>query len=205
MRLYADGGKRVVDLTIALGAMVLLSPVMTAVALSILLVNGRPVLFQQWRPGRHGRLFRLTKFRTMAVDTGADGRPLGDAARLTRLGAFLRSMSLDELPQFWHVLNGTMSLVGPRPLLPEYLPLYSPQQARRHEVRPGITGLAQVTGRNYTDWETRLRLDVEYVDRLSWRLDLQIIIATIIAVCRREGISHPEHATMEKFQGTKHP
>ena len=205
MGLYASGGKRAVDLTVAVGGLILLSPVMLAVALSILIVTGRPVFFRQWRPGQHGRLFRLTKFRTMADAANAAGDPVSDEARLSKLGLLLRATSLDELPQLWHVLDGTMSLVGPRPLLPEYLPLYSPQQARRHEVRPGITGLAQVTGRNYTDWETRLRLDVEYVDRLSWRLDLRIVMATIRAVYRREGISQPGSATMEKFRGTKHP
>ncbi len=205
MAFYASKGKRAVDVAVAAGGLILLSPVMLIVALSILSVMGRPVLFRHWRPGRHGRLFQVTKFRTMVEANDASGQPLSDQARLTKLGLFLRSTSLDELPQLWHVLIGTMSLVGPRPLLPEYLPRYSPQQARRHEVRPGITGLAQVTGRNYTDWETRLRLDVEYVDQVSWRLDLRIIMATILAVIRREGISQPGSATMKKFQGTKQP
>ena len=205
MGFYARRGKRAVDAIAAGLGLVLLAPVMLMVALSVLFVMGRPILFRHWRPGLHGRLFQVTKFRTMTGATDASGQPLSDDRRLTRLGLLLRTMSLDELPQLWHVLTGSMSLVGPRPLLPEYLPRYSPEQARRHEVRPGITGLAQISGRNYTDWETRLRLDVEYVDNVSWQLDLRIILATIGMVSRRQGITQPGAATMEKFQGTKQP
>jgi len=202
---YATRGKRAVDVAVAAVGLILLSPVMLLIALAILLAMGRPILFRHQRPGLHGRLFRIAKFRTMTEARDVDGQLLSDAGRLTRLGSFLRATSLDELPQLWNVLTGAMSLVGPRPLLTEYLPRYSPEQARRHDVRPGITGLAQISGRNDTDWDTRLRLDVEYVDHLSWREDLRIALATIGMVGRREGIAQPGTATMGKFQGTKQP
>jgi lipopolysaccharide/colanic/teichoic acid biosynthesis glycosyltransferase len=155
------------------------------------------VLFRQVRPGRHGELFTILKFRTMRDGPGAD------AERLTSLGRWLRATSLDELPELWNVLRGDMSLVGPRPLLVEYLPLYSPRQSRRHEVRPGLTGLAQVAGRNLVDWEERFELDVEYVDTRSLALDLRIIGQTVAAVLRREGISGEGEATMSPFRGSE--
>ena len=162
---------------------------------------GRPVIFVQSRPGWQGRPFNLVKFRTMTGDFGENGQVLPDSARMTRLGRFLRSLSLDELPELWNVLRGDMSLVGPRPLLMEYLPLYSSEQARRHAVRPGLTGWAQVKGRNLLSWERKFELDVWYVDNHSFLLDLQILWLTIGTVIRREGISNPGETTMPKFRG----
>jgi lipopolysaccharide/colanic/teichoic acid biosynthesis glycosyltransferase len=162
---------------------------------------GSPVFFRQTRPGLHGRPFEMIKFRTMRDAVDAQGRPLPDAERLTRLGRFLRSSSLDELPELWNVLRGEMSLVGPRPLLMEYLPLYSPEQARRHELRPGVTGWAQVNGRNAISWEEKFALDVWYVDNRSLWLDLEIIWLTIRKVIKRDGISAAGEATMPKFTG----
>lgn len=162
---------------------------------------GSPVLFRQCRPGRFGRPFYMIKFRTMRDATDAAGRPLPDGERLTAFGRFLRSSSLDELPELWNVLKGDMSLVGPRPLLMEYLPLYSAEQARRHEVRPGVTGWAQVNGRNALTWEEKFRLDVWYVDNRSLWLDLRIIAMTVKKVIRRDGISAAGEATMPKFTG----
>lgn len=164
---------------------------------------GAPVLFSQTRPGRHGKPFKMIKFRTMRDAIDADGRPLPDAERLTKLGRFLRSSSLDELPELWNVLKGDMSLVGPRPLLMEYLPLYSEEQARRHEVRPGVTGWAQVNGRNAISWDEKFALDVWYVDNRSLWLDLKIIWLTLRKVVKREGISAAGEATMSKFTGSE--
>jgi lipopolysaccharide/colanic/teichoic acid biosynthesis glycosyltransferase len=188
--------KRAVDLIGAgLGLLVAALP-MAVIAIAIRLSQGPPVLFRQVRPGRHGAPFELVKFRTMRVGTGAD------EDRVTRLGALLRSTSLDELPELWNVLKGDMSLVGPRPLLLEYLDRYSPRQARRHEVRPGLTGLAQVSGRNLVGWDDRLELDVQYVETRSLALDLKILLRTVRAVVRREGISGEGEATMAPFQGS---
>jgi sugar transferase EpsL len=188
--------KRVVDV-IGAGAGLLVAAIpMAAIALAIRVRMGSPVLFRQVRPGLAGRPFTLAKFRTMRSGAG------DDAERLTSLGRFLRSTSLDELPELWNVLVGDMSLVGPRPLLVEYLPLYSARQARRHEVRPGLTGLAQVEGRNLVAWEDRFELDVRYVETRSLALDLRIIGRTIGAVLRREGISGEGEVTMAPFQGS---
>ena len=194
--------KRTLDICIAIVGLVVLAPVMATIAVLVAWNTGTPVLFRQARPGRHGRLFTLLKFRTMrdAVDTNGRQRP--DHERLTPLGLFLRRSSLDELPELWNVLVGQMSLVGPRPLLPEYLPLYSPEQARRHEVRPGITGWAQVNGRNAISWEDKFRHDVWYVDHRSLRLDLRILWMTLRSVMRSEGISQPGFATAERFTGS---
>ena len=189
--------KRAVDVVGATVALVVAAVPMAVIALAIRVRMGAPVLFRQARPGRHGELFELVKFRTMRSGEG------GDAERLTSLGRWLRATSLDELPELWNVLKGDMSLVGPRPLLVEYLPLYSPHQARRHEVRPGITGLAQVAGRNLVDWDERFDLDVRYVDERSLGLDLRIIGQTVRAVLRREGISAEGEATMAPFQGSR--
>lgn len=164
---------------------------------------GSPALFIQLRPGKNGRPFRMIKFRTMTDARDAQGNLLPDAARLTPFGRFLRSTSLDELPELWNVLKGDMSLVGPRPLLMEYLPLYSPEQARRHEVRPGITGWAQINGRNAISWEEKFALDVWYVDNRSFWLDLKILFLTVKRVLVRDGISHGEEATMPKFSGSE--
>ena len=193
--------KRVLDILGAGTGLLLLSPVLLVVSLLILRQMGRPVFFRQIRPGLHGRPFGMVKFRTMRDALDAEGNPLPDSERLTRLGRFLRSSSLDELPELWNVLRGEMSLVGPRPLLVEYLPLYSPFQARRHEVRPGVTGWAQVNGRNAITWDEKFALDVWYVDNQSLWLDLRIIGLTIRKVLRREGISAAGEATMPKFTG----
>jgi sugar transferase EpsL len=197
----ASAVKRALDVAGAGLGLLVLSPVMLAVAVAVRATLGSPVLFRQTRPGLGGRPFDLYKFRTMRHAPGPDGHPLPDAERLTGLGRFLRSASLDELPELLNVLKGEMSLVGPRPLLMEYLPLYSPEQARRHEVRPGLTGWAQVNGRNALTWDERFRLDVWYVDHRSFLLDLKILAMTVASVFRREGISHAGHATMERFTG----
>lgn len=195
--------KRFFDVVGAASGLVLLSPIMAVVAFLIWRQIGSPVLFRQTRPGLNGKPFQMIKFRTMRNAIDATGKPLPDAERLTKLGRFLRASSLDELPELWNVLKGEMSLVGPRPLLMEYLPLYSPEQARRHEVRPGVTGWAQVNGRNAISWEEKFALDVWYVDNRSLWLDLKVIWMTIRKVVRREGISAAGEATMPKFEGEK--
>lgn len=200
---YVRFGKRVVDVVLSALALVILSPMMLIIALVIRLTMGPPVLFRQQRPGLHGRPFTLYKFRTMTEARDEHGNLLPDEQRLTRLGRFLRSTSLDELPELWNVLKGDMSLVGPRPLLMEYLPLYTPEQARRHEVKPGLTGWAQVNGRNAISWEEKFKLDVWYVDNLSFWLDLKILALTLISVLRCYGVSAPGNATAPKFQGSK--
>jgi sugar transferase EpsL len=183
-------------------ALALLSlPVQVVVAVAIRLTMGRPVLFRQVRPGLKGQPFTMYKFRTMLNTQGTDGKLLPDHSRVTRLGMFLRRASLDELPELWSVLKGDMSLVGPRPLLVEYLELYSPEQARRHESKPGLTGLTQVSGRNALSWENRLELDVWYVDNRNLWLDLRILFKTVWQVLARRGISAPGHVTMPKFKG----
>ncbi|MET8063727.1 sugar transferase [Micromonospora sp. NPDC005686] len=199
-----DRLKRLLDVLGAVLALVLGAPVMAAVALVVLVTLGRPVLFRHTRPGRDGRLFEMVKFRTMHDVDPARGL-VSDADRLTPVGRWLRSTSLDELPEFWNVLRGDMSVVGPRPHLVRYLSLYDARQARRHEVRPGITGLAQVRGRNALIWEQKFEYDVEYVDRRSLALDLRILAATVGAVLRREGISAPGAATWHEFTGNRQP
>lgn len=192
--------KRVLDVLAAAVLLVLTAPVMLAVAVTVALVMGRPILFRQLRPGQGGRLFVLVKFRSMRA-TGADRGPADDADRLTPLGRWLRATSLDELPTLWNVLRGEMSLVGPRPLPAEYLDRYTPEQFRRHEVRPGVTGLAQVNGRNALSWEEKFRYDVWYVDNVSFWLDLRILVRTVVTVLRRDGISAPGVATAPEFLG----
>ena len=177
-------------------------PLMAGVAMALRLEGKGPVLFVQERPGLHGKPFRLFKFRTMLEAAGADGQPLPDAERLTALGRFLRRTSLDELPQLWNVLRGELSLVGPRPLLVEYLERYSPEQARRHLVKPGITGWAQVNGRNALSWEEKFALDGWYVDHWSLGLDLRILLRTLVAVFSGSGVQASGHATMPLFEGT---
>ena len=194
--------KRAFDVVAAAAGLALLALPMLAIAGAVRICLGRPVLFAQLRPGRHGVPFRLIKFRTMREALDAAGRPLPDEERMTRLGQFLRAASLDELPELWNVLRGDMSIVGPRPLLIEYLPLYTPEQARRHEVRPGITGWAQVNGRNALNWEEKFELDVWYVDHASLWLDLKIIALTMWKTLRREGISQAGHATVPDFMGS---
>ncbi len=193
--------KRVLDIIGATLGLLLFSPLLLFIALKIRSQMGAPVLFRQTRPGRDGKPFQMVKFRTMRDAVDADGTTLPDSERLTRLGQFLRSSSLDELPELWNVLKGDMSLVGPRPLLMEYLPLYSREQARRHEVRPGVTGWAQINGRNAISWEEKFALDVWYVDNRTLWLDLKIIWLTIRKVVKREGISAAGEATMSKFEG----
>ena len=197
--------KRLFDALIAIVGLLVLSPLLLCVALGIVLSLGRPVLFTQERPGLGGRPFRLRKFRTMRDARDCDGRLLPDGERLTRLGRFLRSSSIDELPELWNVLIGDMSLVGPRPWLMEYLPHYTPEQRRRHEVRPGITGWAQIHGRNASSWDERLRLDVWYVDNCNPLLDIKILLKTLATVVRREGISAAGHATMPRFDAVPRP
>lgn len=196
-----DTIKRVVDVVVAGAALVVTAPVQALVALLVARDVGRPVLFRQLRPGLNGETFELRKFRTMRAPTGSPVE--SDAERLTSLGRFLRATSLDELPSLWNVARGDMSLVGPRPLLVSYLDRYSPHQARRHEVRPGLTGLAQVEGRNLVGWPERLALDVEYVDSRSLALDLKILARTVLLVVRRTGVSSGTSATMEEFTGSR--
>ncbi len=194
--------KRVFDIVVSLLLLVLLSPLLLLLVLLIRVTMGSGVLFKQMRPGQYGKAFFIYKFRTMTDARDSSGELLPDAERLTALGLFLRRYSLDELPQLYNVLKGDLSLVGPRALLMEYLPLYSTEQARRHEVRPGITGWAQVNGRNAIGWEERFRLDVWYVDHRSFWLDMKILWMTVLKVLRSEGISAAGQVTMEKFKGS---
>jgi lipopolysaccharide/colanic/teichoic acid biosynthesis glycosyltransferase len=207
IKLY-DYIKRLLDIMGAVVFLVVLAPLLLIIAVSVRINMGSPVLFKQLRTGKDGTLFSLFKFRTMSgmAHDGAtlDEMVASDAQRLTPLGRILRATSLDELPELYNILKGDMSFVGPRPLLPEYLPLYSAEQSRRHEVRPGLTGLAQVSGRNALSWPERFRLDVEYVDARSLWLDLQILARTVGAVFRREGISGESIATMEPFRGEEY-
>jgi lipopolysaccharide/colanic/teichoic acid biosynthesis glycosyltransferase len=196
-------GKRAFDVMASAFLLVLTSPLMLLAAIAILATMGRPVLFRQIRPGLGGQPFKILKFRTMLDARGPDGSPLPDEARLGRVGRILRGTSIDELPELINVLKGEMSLVGPRPLLMEYLPLYSASQARRHLVRPGLTGLAQVNGRNILSWDEKFALDVRYVDQWSPLLDLKILLATVAKVLTRHGISHADHATAPKFEGKR--
>lgn len=193
-----DNVKRIADICFSVIGLILASPVIAGVALVVLAVHGRPVLFRQSRPGLGGNVFDILKFRTMVEP---DGERVTDGQRLTRLGRFLRASSLDELPSLWNVVCGDMSFVGPRPLIVEYLDLYTPEQARRHEVRPGITGLAQVRGRNDLEWADRFRLDVEYVDGRCLRIDISIVLQTVRTVVGRRGISKHGHDTMPVFTG----
>lgn len=195
--------KRGLDFTVAFAALLILSPLMLIVSILIKLNRDGPVLFKQERPGRGGKIFTVYKFRTMSVRTcDENGRELSDFERMSKIGSFLRKTSVDELPQFINILKGDMSFIGPRPLLTEYLELYTPEQMRRHEVRPGISGWAQVNGRNTISWEEKFGYDVEYVDNLSFRMDMNIFIKTILNVLKQDGINSDEANTMEKFQGT---
>ena len=193
--------KRLFDLSITIFVLLALFPILPVLCLLVRSIHGAPILFRQARPGLHGKPFFMYKFRTMTNQRNADGILLPDEKRLTRFGRFLRSTSLDELPELINVLKGEMSLVGPRPLLMEYLPHYTPEQARRHEAPPGITGWAQVKGRNAISWEEKFALDVWYVEHQSLRLDLKILFMTLIRVLKRDGISQQGHVTMEKFAG----
>ncbi len=194
--------KRIIDIVLSLLGIIILSPVLVITAILVKTKLGSPIFFTQERVGKDGKIFKMIKFRTMLDAKNKWGEPLPDEERLTHFGKFLRSTSIDELPELINVLKGDMSLVGPRPLLVEYLPLYSKEQFRRHELRPGITGWAQVNGRNSINWNERFKLDVDYVNSYSLVKDFKIIIMTIGKVIKRDGISQEGHATMEKFNGT---
>lgn len=196
--------KRSLDFICALCGIVVLSPILLITALLVKMKLGSPVIFKQERPGLNEKIFTLYKFRTMTDEKDENGNLMPDEVRLTKFGKWLRSTSLDELPELFNILKGDMSIVGPRPLLPEYLPRYNRYQARRHEVRPGFTGLAQVRGRNAISWEEKFDWDVKYVDHISFLLDMKIIFRTVKIVFCREGISSETSATMEKFEGTKY-
>lgn len=202
---FQKGAKRAFDLLVASSGLLVLSPLLLALAFLVRRRLGSPVLFRQRRPGLRGRPFMMYKFRTMTDARDGQGRLLSDGERLTPFGRFLRSTSLDELPELLNVVRGEMSLVGPRPLLMAYLDRYTPRQARRHEVKPGITGWAQVNGRNALSWEEKFDLDVWYVDNGTFLLDLKILLLTVAKVARKEGISSAGHATTEEFQGVKKP
>ncbi len=193
--------KRLFDLLVTSLSLLIISPFVLLIAILVRVLHGAPILFRQQRPGYKGRPFYIYKFRSMTDTRDASGGLLPDAARLTPLGRFLRSSSLDELPELFNILRGEMSLVGPRPLLMQYLERYSPEQARRHDVLPGITGWAQINGRNALTWEDKFKLDVWYVDNWSFWLDIKILLLTLWKVFKREGISQPGHATMEEFMG----
>jgi sugar transferase EpsL len=197
--------KRLFDLLATGLGLLVLSPFVLVIAVLVRILHGAPILFRQQRPGYRGRPFYIYKFRTMTDSRDKDGNLLADSARLTPFGRFLRSTSLDELPEFFNVLRGEMSLVGPRPLLMQYLERYSPEQARRHDVLPGITGWAQINGRNALTWEDKFKLDVWYVEHWSLWLDIKILLLTFWKVFQREGISQPGHATAEEFMGNKTP
>lgn len=197
--------KRAIDIVGALFGLICLSPAIVAAALAVWISMGRPIFFRQVRPGLGEQPFTMVKFRTMANAHDASGALLSDAERLTRTGRFLRSTSLDELPELWNVLIGNMSLVGPRPLLTAYIGRYSPEQARRHHVKPGVTGWAQINGRNAISWNEKFDLDIWYVDHHSTWVDLRILAATVMQVIRRTGINNAESATMPEFIGRKQP
>lgn len=201
--MYAKGIKRFLDFFLSLCAVLVLSPILLLLALiGIFAMKGNP-FFTQERPGKGGKIFRLIKFRTMTCEKDKDGNLLPDEKRLTKYGKFLRSTSLDELPELLNILKGDMSIIGPRPLLVQYLPLYNDFQKRRHEVRPGLSGWAQVNGRNTLSWEERFELDVYYVDNISFKMDLKVIFTTVAKVLKRDGISEEGGATMTPFTGTK--
>lgn len=200
--MYKHGLKRLIDFSIALVAVIILAPIFLALTIWLYFANkGAGAFFFQERPGLNGRIFKVMKYKTMTDERDIMGELLPDEQRLTKVGRFVRSTSLDELPQLFNVLKGDMALIGPRPLLPQYLPLYSKEQMRRHEVRPGITGWAQCHGRNAISWKQKFEYDVWYVDHLSWLVDFKIIFITIGAVLRRSGISQEGNATMEPFNG----
>lgn len=201
--MYRNFFKRFIDFMIALSAIIVIMPVYIIVFLGLTVANkGAGALFTQDRPGKNGKIFKVVKFKTMTDECDSDGNLLPDEQRLTKVGRFIRSASIDELPQLFNVLVGDMSLIGPRPLLPQYLPLYSKEQARRHEVRPGITGWAQCHGRNAITWTEKFRLDVWYVDNLSLMTDIKVILITVKTVLLRKGITSSTSATMEYFDGT---
>ncbi|HEM5984827.1 TPA: sugar transferase [Streptococcus suis] len=201
--LYEKYFKRLLDILLSLFAIILLFPIILIVSIFVYFKLGSPVLFKQKRPGKDEKIFKMYKFRTMTDEKDEKGELLPDSVRLTAFGKWLRSTSLDELPELFNILKGDMSIVGPRPLLSKYLPLYSEEQARRHEVRPGLTGYVQANGRNSLSWHEKFSMDVEYVDNISFKGDAKIIFQTVIAVFKRSGISSAESVTMEEFKGNK--
>lgn len=201
--MYKKYIKRILDILVSIISLIILWPIILVVAVLVRTKLGGPVLFKQDRPGKDEKIFKLYKFRTMTDEKDENGNLLSDEKRLTHFGKFLRSTSLDELPEFVNILKGDMSLVGPRPLLVEYLPLYNEEQKHRHNVRPGLTGYAQVKGRNLVDWEARFKLDVEYVNNISLKKDMKILIDTLKVVLKKEGINGFTGVTMEKFQGSR--
>lgn len=201
-KLYIKVGKRIFDIFLALFLFIFMSPIFVIVGFLIFIFMGRPIIFKQERPGLNNKLFTILKFRTMNNSSDEKGMPAQDSERITDLGKFLRSWSLDELPEIWNILTGKMSFVGPRPLLVEYLALYSSQQSRRHKVTPGLTGWAQVNGRNNISWEEKFNLDIWYVDNVSFKLDLKILLKTITYTFKKEGITSKDHVTSPKFKSS---
>lgn len=199
--IYCNYLKRILDILICITGLIFISPILLVVALLVKIKLGSPIIFKQERPGLHGEIFKLYKFRTMTNEKNDSGELLNDEARLTEFGKKLRASSLDELPEIFNIIIGDMSIVGPRPLMVKYLPLYSEKQKRRHDVRPGLTGLAQISGRNAITWTERFNKDIEYVDNISLKLDMYIFLKTIYYVLKREGINSDTSATMEDFTG----
>ena len=201
--MYAKHIKRPLDFTLSLISIILLSPLLLIVAILVRIKLGKPVIFKQQRPGKNEKIFTLYKFRTMTDKKDENGNLLPDEQRLTKFGKALRSTSLDELPELWNILKGDMAIVGPRPLLVEYLPLYNEKQKHRHDVRPGLTGLAQISGRNAITWEEKFKEDIEYVNNITFIQDAKIILKTFVKVFKKEGINQEGNATMRKFEGAK--
>lgn len=201
--MYAKYIKRMLDFILSLIALIVLSPLMIIIGILVRIKLGRPVIFKQKRPGKDEKIFTLYKFKTMTDEKDEQGNLLADEKRLTKFGKFLRSTSLDELPELWNILKGEMAIVGPRPLLVEYLPLYNEEQKHRHDIKPGLTGLAQISGRNAIQWEEKFKEDIEYVNNITFIQDTKIILKTFIKVFKKDGINQEGNATMKKFEGTK--
>lgn len=201
--LYERYYKRLIDLVLSLLAIIILSPILLIIAIVIRVKLGSPILFKQKRPGKNKKIFTMYKFRTMKNEFDNNGNMLPDEYRITKLGTFLRMMSLDELPELYNIVKGDMSIIGPRPLLVEYLPLYTDYQNRRHEVRPGLSGLAQINGRNAISWEDKFEMDVQYVNNVTFSGDCRIILMTLVKVFKHEGISSKDSVTIKPFEGTK--
>ena len=205
LNFYVKVGKRIFDIFLALLLFIFMSPIFVIVGFFILIFMGKPIIFKQERPGLNGKLFTIFKFRTMNNSSDENGVLAQDSERITHLGKVLRSWSIDELPEIWNILTGKMSFVGPRPLLVEYLDIYSAQQSRRHEVKPGLTGWAQVNGRNNISWEDKFNLDIWYVDNVSFMLDLKILLKTITYIIKKEGVTSKNHVTSPKFKSSSEP
>lgn len=201
--MYAKYIKRMLDFILSLIALIVLSPLMIIIGILVRIKLGKPVIFKQKRPGKNEKIFTLYKFRTMTDEKDEQGNLLADEKRLTKFGKFLRSTSLDELPELWNILKGEMAIVGPRPLLVEYLPLYNEEQKHRHDIKPGLTGLAQITGRNAIQWEEKFKEDIEYVNNITFIQDTKIILKTFIKVFKKDGINQEGNATIRKFEGVK--